>query len=166
MENRKTVKKTENQKWRRGRDSNPRYGLKPYGDLANRCFRPLSHLSAAGRETSGFHVVAQEKFRDFVCFPAEKPYQCGSFLRYLHMNPELVKQAQEKVGNSNILINVVSRRVRQLNSGNRPMLVVSPTLGAADIALTEIVEGKLAWDASALDEAENAHKGGRRRRSS
>jgi DNA-directed RNA polymerase subunit omega len=81
------------------------------------------------------------------------------------MNPELVKQAQEKVGNPNVLINVVSRRVRQLNSGNRPMLVVSPTLGAADIALTEILEGKLAWDASALEEAENAHKGGRRRRS-
>jgi DNA-directed RNA polymerase subunit omega len=82
------------------------------------------------------------------------------------MNPELVKQAQAKVGNPNILINVVSRRVRQLNSGNRPMLIVSPTLGAADIALTEIIEGKLAWDASALEEAENAHKGGRRRRSS
>jgi len=82
------------------------------------------------------------------------------------MDPELVKQAQGMVGNPNVLINVVSRRVRQLNSGNRPMLMVSPTLGAADIALTEIVEGKLAWDASALEEAENPTKGGRRRRSS
>lgn len=82
------------------------------------------------------------------------------------MDPELVKQAQGMVGNPNVLINVVSRRVRQLNSGNRPMLMVSPTLGAADIALTEIVEGKLAWDASALEEAENPTKAGRRRRSS
>ena len=32
-------------KWRRGGDSNPRYGY-PYDGLANRCFRPLSHLSA------------------------------------------------------------------------------------------------------------------------
>ena len=32
-------------KWRRGRDSNPRYGF-PYDSLANCCFRPLSHLSA------------------------------------------------------------------------------------------------------------------------
>ncbi|MBL6765356.1 MAG: DNA-directed RNA polymerase subunit omega [Verrucomicrobiae bacterium] len=82
------------------------------------------------------------------------------------MNPELVKLAQEKVGNSNVLINIVSRRVRQLNSGNRPMLVVSPTLGAADIALTEILEGKLGWDATALYEAENPTKAGRKRRSS
>ena len=30
--------------WRRERDSNPRYGY-PYDGLANRCLRPLSHLS-------------------------------------------------------------------------------------------------------------------------
>ena len=33
-------------KWRRGRDLNPRYRLDQYDGLANRCFRPLSHLSA------------------------------------------------------------------------------------------------------------------------
>ena len=31
--------------WRRGGDSNPRYQFTRYGGLANRCFRPLSHLS-------------------------------------------------------------------------------------------------------------------------
>jgi hypothetical protein len=31
--------------WRRGGDSNPRYSFRPYDGLANRCFRPLSHLS-------------------------------------------------------------------------------------------------------------------------
>jgi site-specific DNA recombinase len=34
-------------KWRRGRDSNPRYGFTPYNGLANRRLRPLGHLSAA-----------------------------------------------------------------------------------------------------------------------
>ena len=31
--------------WRRGRDSNPRYGGDPYAGLANRWFQPLTHLS-------------------------------------------------------------------------------------------------------------------------
>ena len=38
--------------WRRGRDLNSRYGFTPYGGLANRWFRPLTHLS--GSEI-GFH---------------------------------------------------------------------------------------------------------------
>lgn len=32
-------------KWRRGRDSNPRYGYKPYNGLANRRLQPLGHPS-------------------------------------------------------------------------------------------------------------------------
>ena len=39
--------KTDGWKWRRGRDSNPRYELSPYNGLANRRLRPLGHLSAA-----------------------------------------------------------------------------------------------------------------------
>ena len=35
--------------WRRGRDSNPRYGC-PYAAFRVRCYRPLSHLSVAGRD--------------------------------------------------------------------------------------------------------------------
>jgi hypothetical protein len=31
--------------WRRGRDSNPRYGFRPYNGLANRRLQPLGHLS-------------------------------------------------------------------------------------------------------------------------
>ena len=65
------------------------------------------------------------------------------------MNSELLKQALTKVGNPNVLINLVSRRVRQLNSGgggiNRP-LVEPGTMGAADIALKEIVEEKIGFE--------------------
>jgi DNA-directed RNA polymerase subunit omega len=64
------------------------------------------------------------------------------------MNADFVKQALEIVGNPNVLVNLVSRRVRQLNSGgggiSRP-LVEPGNLAAADIALVEIIEGKMGW---------------------
>jgi DNA-directed RNA polymerase subunit omega len=62
------------------------------------------------------------------------------------MNPELLKKAAEKVGNPNILVNLVSRRVRQLNYGERSLLANTGTLGAADIALREIIEEKMGWE--------------------
>ena len=66
------------------------------------------------------------------------------------MNATLVKQALEKVINPNVLVNLVSRRVRQLNAGgggaNRPLIADTANLSAADIALTEIVEGKMGWE--------------------
>ena len=59
----------------------------------------------------------------------------------------------EKVGNPNILVNLVSRRVRQLNSaggtGSRPLVEATPNLSVADIALLEIVEDKMGWEALA-----------------
>ena len=66
------------------------------------------------------------------------------------MNAELCKKAVEKVGNPNVLINLISRRVRQLNSGAggfcRPLIADYTNLGAADIALREIIEEKIGWD--------------------
>lgn len=66
------------------------------------------------------------------------------------MNAELTRKALEKVGNPNVLVNLVSRRVRQLNgvSGTpaRPLISETAGLGAADIALIEIAEGKLGWE--------------------
>ncbi len=66
------------------------------------------------------------------------------------MNAELCKRANEKVGNPNVLVNIVSRRVRQLNSGggglSRPLIDNVGNLGAADIALREILEDKIGWD--------------------
>ena len=66
------------------------------------------------------------------------------------MNAELVKKANEKVGNPNVLVNLVSRRVRQLNSGggglSRPLIANVGNLGAADIALREIIEEKIGWE--------------------
>jgi DNA-directed RNA polymerase subunit omega len=66
------------------------------------------------------------------------------------MNAELCKRANEKVGNPNVLVNIVSRRVRQLNSGggglSRPLITDYGNLGMADIALREILEDKIGWE--------------------
>ncbi len=66
------------------------------------------------------------------------------------MNPELVKRALQIVLNPNVLVNLVSRRVRQLNSqgagGNGGLLADTGNLSAADIALTELIEGKMSFE--------------------
>jgi len=74
------------------------------------------------------------------------------------LNAEFCKKALEKVGNPNVLVNLISRRVRQLNSGggsmSRPMIADTTGLGAADIALLEIIEEKMGWDLPELAEVE------------
>ena len=66
------------------------------------------------------------------------------------VNSEYSRQALMKVGNPNILINLISRRVRQLNSGggavSRPLIPDPANLGAADIALREIIDEKMGWE--------------------
>ncbi len=66
------------------------------------------------------------------------------------LNAELTRKALEKVGNPNVLVNLVSRRVRQLNSGTgklgRPLVGDAGNLGAADIALLEIIEDKMGFE--------------------
>jgi DNA-directed RNA polymerase subunit omega len=63
------------------------------------------------------------------------------------LKSELSEKALKLVGNPNVLVNLISRRVRQLNSGgNKPLILETAGLSTADIALTEIVEGKMKWE--------------------
>jgi DNA-directed RNA polymerase subunit omega len=66
------------------------------------------------------------------------------------MNAELVKRALEKVLNPNVLVNMISQRVRQLNSGyggaSNPLVANTANLGMADIALREIIEDKIGFE--------------------
>ena len=66
------------------------------------------------------------------------------------MNADLVKKALEMVLNPQVLVNMVSQRVRQLNSGAggrcRPLVADVGNLGTADIALLEIIEGKMSFE--------------------
>jgi DNA-directed RNA polymerase subunit omega len=76
-----------------------------------------------------------------------------------------MKQALAKVHNPNVLVNLVSRRVRQLTSnggGARPLIGDTQGMGAADIALTEIVEDKMGWAASDVVEVDPAEKKNRK----
>ena len=86
------------------------------------------------------------------------------------MNAELQKKALEKVGNPNTLVNLVSRRVRQLNAGaggiSRPLISDPGTLGAGDIALREIIEDKIGWDLPEAEAAEPAAHAPKKRKSS
>ena len=61
------------------------------------------------------------------------------------MNAELCDEAGELIGNPNVLVNIVSTRVRQLNQGDRPLLD-APLLGAADMALSELLEDKMDYE--------------------
>ena len=87
-----------------------------------------------------------------------KPVSCLARLEYLEkaLNAELTKKALEKVGNPNVLVNLVSRRVRQLNAGGgamgRPLVADVGNMGAADIALLEIIEEKIGFEMPELVE--------------
>lgn len=85
------------------------------------------------------------------------------------MNSEYCKQALAKVVNPNILVNIISRRVRQLTSGaggsSRPLLAEVQNMGAADIALLELIEGKMGYETPLIDKVIEAPAPRRRRRS-
>ncbi len=84
------------------------------------------------------------------------------------MNSELCRKALEKVGNPNVLINLVSRRVRQLNSGggsiSRPLIADVANMGAADIALAEIIDEKMGWVVPELAEVEKPANNSKKRK--
>ena len=63
------------------------------------------------------------------------------------MRDDYIKQALGKILDPNILINVVSRRVKQLKRGNRPLVESLEKLSPEDIALREIIEEKISFEA-------------------
>jgi len=67
------------------------------------------------------------------------------------MSSQLLEEAQKVVQNQQLLVNLVSKRVRQLSSGHRPLVEYGPREGWADIALKEIIEGKLKYELTSAD---------------
>ena len=60
------------------------------------------------------------------------------------MNIELLEQAKARVPSVPVLVNMVSMRFRELNSGMRPLVMpLSADEDRLDIILREIAEGKL-----------------------
>jgi len=62
------------------------------------------------------------------------------------MRDDYLKAALKVVDDPNILVNVVSRRVKQLRRGNRPLIESLEKLSAEDTALREISEGKISYE--------------------
>lgn len=65
--------------------------------------------------------------------------------RSIPMKVKLIEKAAEIVGDNQLLVNIVSKRVQQLNHGADPYIPTTPEMQSGDIALTEIVEGKITW---------------------
>ena len=76
-------------------------------------------------------------------FPAE-PLRAIHTLRI--MTTQLLQEASQIIPNPQLLINVISKRVRQLGLGHRPMVEAGPRASLTDIALKEIIAGKLTYE--------------------
>ena len=62
------------------------------------------------------------------------------------MKYTLLDEAAKVVPNPDILVNLVSKRVKQLRNGAEPLVQSLEKLSLEDIALREIIEGKIAAD--------------------
>ena len=62
------------------------------------------------------------------------------------MNNLYLSQAQQLIKNPNILVNVVSQRVRQLGQGHKALVITDSRMSYMDTALKEIAEGKLTYE--------------------
>ena len=75
------------------------------------------------------------------------------------MDAKLLKAAHEKVPSVPVLVNLVSRRVRELINGAKPLIrPTSLDVDKCDIALQEVAEGRLIAeiDFDAIAKAEDA----------
>ncbi len=62
------------------------------------------------------------------------------------MKDELIRDAQKVIPDPNILINVVSRRVKQLKFGQKPLVESFERLSPEDTALKEVIERKITYE--------------------
>jgi DNA-directed RNA polymerase subunit omega len=67
------------------------------------------------------------------------------------MNAMYLEKAKERMPNIPLLVNVISKRVRQLNAGQRPLIKPDThDMDHLDLALKEVAEGKLSAELGAL----------------
>jgi DNA-directed RNA polymerase subunit omega len=77
-------------------------------------------------------------------FPAEPTTRAVHTLRI--MTTQLLQEASQIIPSPQLLINVISKRVRQLSLGHRPMVETGTRASLTDIALKEIIAGKLTFE--------------------
>lgn len=64
----------------------------------------------------------------------------------LFMRDDYIREALKRIDDPTILINVISRRVKQLKRGNRPLVESLEKLSPEDTALREVMEGKISYE--------------------
>ena len=87
--------------------------------------------------------VIAESSATILQFPTET---AGAVRSLRNMTSQLLQEAGKVIPNQQLLINVVSRRVRQLGLGHRPLVEAMPRSSLTDIALREIITGKLTFE--------------------
>jgi DNA-directed RNA polymerase subunit omega len=70
------------------------------------------------------------------------------------MRDDLLKKANELVGDPAVLVNIISKRVKQLKFGAAPMVESLEKLEPEDIALRELLEGKLTYEIEDIEKVE------------
>ena len=58
---------------------------------------------------------------------------------------DYLQSALKVIDDHNILVNVISRRVKQLRRGSRPLVESLEKLSPEDTALREVAEGKISY---------------------
>jgi len=62
------------------------------------------------------------------------------------MRDEYLQAALKVIDDPNILVNVISTRVKQLRRGSRALVESLEKLSLEDIALREVMEGKISYE--------------------
>ena len=68
------------------------------------------------------------------------------------MRDDYLANAKLVIDDPYILINVISRRVKQLRRGNRPLIESLEKLSPEDTALREVAEGKIGYELATPEE--------------
>ena len=76
---------------------------------------------------------------------------------YIYMRDDYLRSAYNVISDPNILVNLVSQRVKQLRRGQRPQVESLEKLSLEDIALREIAEGRITYEL-ATPEPERVHR--------
>lgn len=96
----------------------------------------LAPISTSSALTNGSPTILQ--------FPLGTSPSAVRSLR--NMTAQLLQDAAKVIPNQQLLINVVSKRVRQLGLGHRPLVEATLKSSLTDIALKEIIAGKLTYE--------------------
>jgi DNA-directed RNA polymerase subunit omega len=108
----------------------------------------LADACSAGRDGCRLRGVAflESGFSQKPPYPPTDSLSARRALgRLIIMRDDYLQKARQIISDPNILVNVVSRRVKQLRRGSRPLVVSLEKLAPEDIALREIIEGLITY---------------------